>query len=230
MVKAMALVADWESAGTSLLTLGWARLSEAVPPEWLNRLIEARPLAWHPLPEEEGVVRQGGFAAHAELAATDVSVTTLAEELISTLDSVVADNAPLPSFNEVSWTLYPRGSGHITAHRDPAAFTGVIAVTTLGGSATFRVSNATDEAEWETTPGDVVVLGAHGWPGCRSRPVHEVDPPASDDRLIMTLRHNSRGPGGGYDVGSTEYRRVWPPETRANTRGQLSVRKRSAVP
>jgi hypothetical protein len=62
---------------------------------------------------------------------------------------VVADDAPLPSFNEVNWTLYPRESGHITAHRDPATFAGIIAVTTLSGSATFRVSNGTEHAEWD---------------------------------------------------------------------------------
>ncbi len=144
---------------------------------------------------------------------TDDSVVALAHGLISSLDPVVAANAPLPSFNEVSWTLYPKGSGHITAHRDPAAFTGVIAVTTLCGSATFRVSNGTDHAEWETNPGDVVVLGAQGWPGYPAGPVHEVDPPVGGDRMIMTLRHNSRGSGGGYDVGPTEYRRIWPPDT-----------------
>jgi hypothetical protein len=126
---------------------------------------------------------------------------------------VVADDAPLPSFNEVNWTLYPRESGHITAHRDPATFAGIIAVTTLSGSATFRVSNGTEHAEWDVGPGDVVVLGAHGWPGCPLGPVHEVDPPIGGDRMIMTLRHNSRGSGGGYDVGPAAYQRVWPPDT-----------------
>jgi hypothetical protein len=31
IVRTMDLVADWEDAGASLLTVGWARLSEAVP-------------------------------------------------------------------------------------------------------------------------------------------------------------------------------------------------------
>lgn len=157
-------------------------------------------------------MRQGGFTAHADLAVADTSVIALGRELIDSLDCVVAGGTPLPPFNEASWTLYPRGSGHITAHRDPAAFTGVIAVTTLCGSATFRVSNGRNHAEWQTTPGDVVILGTRGCPGCPSGPVHEVDPPAGGERLIMTLRHNSRGPGGGYHVGPTAYRRVWPPE------------------
>jgi hypothetical protein len=147
------------------------------------------------------------------LAVTDSSVRAVAQELIGALGATLVDAAPLPSFNEVSWTLYPTGSGHITAHRDPAAFTGVIAVATLIGSATFRVSNGRDHAEWDAEPGDITLLGAQGWPGCASGPVHEVDPPVNGDRLIMTLRHNSRGAGGGYDVGPTKYRRVWPSET-----------------
>ncbi|HTU38454.1 MAG TPA: hypothetical protein VMF35_10565 [Acidimicrobiales bacterium] len=208
----MLSVVGWDRAGRSLLTQGWVRLPEAVSPEDLERLIEARCSAWQALPEEEGVVRQGGFAAHADLGVTDASVRALAHELIDALGAVLGEAAPLPSFNEVSWTLYPTGSGHITAHRDPAAFTGVIAVATLRGSATFRVSNGRDHAEWDTAPGDVVLLGAHGWPGSPHGPVHEVDPPVDGDRLIMTLRHNSRGAGGGYDVGPTEYRRVWPPD------------------
>jgi hypothetical protein len=208
----MELFADWENAGRSLLAFGWARLPEAVGPERTKLLIEARRSPWQPLPEEEGVVRQRGFGALSGLTAADASVRALALELLSHLDSVVAESAPLPSFNEVNWTLYPAGSGHITAHRDPAAFTGVVAVTTLYGSAPFRVSNGTDQAEWVTGPGDVVVLGANGGPGRARGPVHEADPPISADRLIMTLRHNSRGPGGGYDVGPTGYRRNWPPD------------------
>jgi hypothetical protein len=206
----MLLVPDWTGAGASLLAHGWVCLSGALAKDWSNQLIEARPSPWLPLPEEEGVVRQGGFATHCGLDVAHGSVGAFAHELISALNTVVGEYAPLPSFNEVTWTLYPRAIGYITAHRDPAAFTGVIAVTTLAGSARFRVSNGTDHAEWETAPGDVVVLGAHGWP---SVPVHEVDPPTSGDRMIMTLRHNSRGPGGGYDVGPTEYRRIWPPDT-----------------
>jgi hypothetical protein len=194
------------------LTLGWARLAEAIPSHLLTGLMEARSSPWNPLPEEEGVVRQGGFGAHANLDVTDASVRALAQQLISKLDPVVGEAGPLPPFNEVSWTLYPVGSGHITAHRDPAAFTGIIAVATLCGSATFRVSNGVEHAEWKTAPGDVVILGAQGWPGCPRGPVHEVDPPENGDRLIMTLRHNSRGSGRGYDVGPTQYRRVWPPD------------------
>jgi hypothetical protein len=216
----MGLSANWEMAGDSLLTLGWARLSGAVPSHLLTGLIEARSSPWHPLPEEEGVVRQGGFAAHADLAVADASVQALAQQLTSELDPVVGEAGPLPPFNEVSWTLYPAGSGHITAHRDPAAFTGVIAVITLHGSAMFRVSNGVEHAEWKTSPGDVVLLGAQGWPGCLTGPVHEVDPPVSHDRFIMSFRHNSRGSGGGYDVGPTAYRRVWPHDASSRPREQ----------
>lgn len=205
-------VPDWEKVGRSLSTFGWVCLSRAIPVKELRPLIEARPSPWHALLKEEGVVRQGGFGAHADLAVTAPSVRTLAQDLVSSLDAVV-NTAPIPAFNEVSWTLYPEGSGHITAHRDPAVFTGVIAVATLSGSAKFRVSNGSDHAEWDTEPGDIVILGTQAWPGEFSGPVHEVDPPENGDRLIMTLRHNSRGAGGGYDVGPTEFRDVWPKTT-----------------
>jgi hypothetical protein len=166
------------------------------------------------------------LAAHSDLDVADDSVVALANELVNTFNSVAGGYAPLPSFNEVTWTLYPRDKGHITAHRDPPAFTGVVTVATLAGSARFRVSNGTDHDEWETASGDVVVLGAHGWP---SVPVHEVDPPTDGDRMIMTLRHNSRGPGGGYDVGPTEHRRIWPPDRKPKPALWRQGQKRSVV-
>jgi hypothetical protein len=92
-------------------------------------------------------------------------VPTAPSVLINALDHVVAADAPLPAFNEVSLTLYPRGSGHITAHRDPAAFTGVIAVTTLSGSATpFEVSLAIVAAAAIVSVSSAARLRAHDRP------------------------------------------------------------------
>ena len=109
----------------------------------------------------------------------------------------------MPSFNEATWTRYPDQVGHITAHRDPPAYQGVIAVFTLIGTAVFRIWNDLDSTidEWATMPGDVIVLQGKDWPRPGALcPRHEVEQPFDGDRLIMTLRFNSRGAGGGYDV------------------------------
>ena len=63
-----------------------------------------------------------------------------------------------PLFNEVTWSLYPEGTGHITAHRDPAGVGGVIAIVTLRGTAAFDVRAPNERVEWLTEAGDLVLL------------------------------------------------------------------------
>ena len=75
----------------------------------------------------------------------------------------------------------------------------VIAIVTLRGHAVFRVWQGSEATEWETTDGDLVLLRGHGWPeGDSLCPVHEVESPRRGERMTMTLRHNTRAPGGGY--------------------------------
>ena len=73
-------------------------------------------------------------------------------------------------------------------------------VVTLRGAATFRVFGPDDgPVEWETGAGQLALLRGSGWPDEVSRcPLHEVDPPSSGERMIMTLRRNSGGAGAGY--------------------------------
>lgn len=53
----------------------------------------------------------------------------------------------------------------------------------------------------ESGPGQLALLRGAGWPHEGSRcPLHEVDPPSSGERMIMTLRSNSAGAGAGYTV------------------------------
>lgn len=52
------------SAAEDLLRLGWARLPGAVTAEVVADLMAAPRPEWHPLPEEEGVVRQHGFGSY----------------------------------------------------------------------------------------------------------------------------------------------------------------------
>lgn len=149
---------------------------------------------------EEGVVHSTGSVRTCRWPNAQ-GTKPLAFTLISGL-SVASESLGLPlfpAFNEVTWTFYPDHKCHITAHRDPDAYEGVIAVFTLKRAAKFR--DGVLPSERATTPGDIVLLAGHGWPTADSRcPRHEVEPPGGSDRMIMTMRFNGRGAVGGYDV------------------------------
>ncbi len=202
------LRAGWTQAAEAVLGRGWVRLVEAVPTDVVPGLVDVPRPRWHQLPEQEGVVRQQGFGSYLPVAEVAVTVRNVAEEIaVSLTDAVAVLGMPqVPAFNEVTWTRYPDGRGHITAHRDPPAYSGVIAVVTLMGAARFRVWDEPEGSpltEWLTASGDVVVLRGHRWPRSEARcPRHEVGAPVEGDRIIMTLRHNTRGAGGGYDLGA----------------------------
>ena len=197
------LEADWDLAGERLVEEGWVRLAGAIPHAIASRLLASDRPRWRPLPAEEGAVRQSGFGSYLPLVEAGPDVKELATWLTTSLSNVVIELGvpPVPDFNEVTWTRYPAGTGHITAHEDPPAYGGVIAVVTLVGSAIFRAWSSSGATEWETGIGDVVVLQGAGWPTTKSRcPLHEVEPPRREQRIIMTLRHNTRGAGGGYEL------------------------------
>lgn len=57
----------------------------------------------------------------------------------------------------------PAGRGHITAHRNPSAYGGVVAMFTLAGHARFRVwTNPEEVSDLETGPGQLVLLRGAG--------------------------------------------------------------------
>jgi len=200
------LRADWNSATDAVLARGWARLTEAVPDGLVSRLVDTPRPEWHELPEEEGVVRQHGLGSFLPVVEAAETVRNLADEIAASLTGAGAVHGlpRVPAFDEASWTWYPEGHGHITAHRDPPACGGVIAVVTLIGSAPFRVWDEPEGSplvEWSTGAGDVVVLQGRGWSRSQDRcPRHGVGPRSGV--MIMTLRHNTRGAGNGYDFGS----------------------------
>ena len=141
------------------------------------------------------------------MADADVAVRDLAGEIATSLTEAMAvlGMPAVPTFNDVSWTRYPEGRGHITAHRDPPAYGGVIAVVTLAGAARFQVWDEPEgvppPSEWRTRSGDLVVLRGQGWPRTHDLcPRHGVEPPVDGDRMIMTLRYNTRGAGVPYDL------------------------------
>ena len=192
---------DWKEAWRSLVHHGCARLPAAVSDDAAGRLADARQASWKPLPPEEGVVRQHGFGSYVPFEDAGVAVQKLASQVVTQLARAATPGTPiLPPFNEATWTHYPAGLGHISEHRDPPAYTGIIVVTTLLGEARFvACSDGGDQQEWLTSTGDIVLLTGCGWPTDSSRcPVHAVDPPAATDRMILTLRSNARGAGADY--------------------------------
>jgi hypothetical protein len=195
----------WDSAAECLFgPRRWARLPQAAPSELVSSLATVEGREWQPL-QDEGVVHQHGWGAYIPLATAPPPVLRAADT-ISTSVTRLAEARGLPAapqFNEVTWTRYPKGRGAISPHRDPGDYHGLIAIFTLEGSAPFRVLD--DESDswssWQTMPGDLVLLRS-GWPAPGDRcPTHAAEPPPDGERMIMTLRSNRRGAGGGYSVG-----------------------------
>ncbi len=200
-VAAHLAVSDWSAAVTALAGSGWVRLADAVAPASVRTLVDAPRPAWHHLPEQEGVVRQHGKGSYLPMDDCDDLVKAFASEVVGSLSAAAEGQGwpPMPMFNEVTWTLYPAGTGHITAHRDPPGCGGVIAVTTLVGTARFSVLDGDRSSEWLTAAGDVVLLRGRGWPSPGALcPRHAVEPPIGGDRIIMTMRYNTSGPGADY--------------------------------
>ena len=190
---------DWVTGLQMLRRNGFVRLGKALNGVACEALTEAAPEPWHDLPTEEGVVRQSGRATGGLLEDAPAVVRQLGEHVISAISAASREITPPPLFNEVTWSLYPEGTGHITAHRDPAGVGGVIAIVTLRGNAAFDVRAPKERVEWFTEAGDLVLLCGNGWPEDDTRcPVHSVGPPVGADRMILTLRHNKGGAGANY--------------------------------
>jgi hypothetical protein len=192
-----------DEAVSGLATRGWARAQEALDGTLTAQLAEDHGREWH-VAGDEGVVRQHVLGSYTPFAKAPPVVRAVGDRLIAGLSSAAEQHGlpTLPRFNEATWGRYPPGTGHITAHRDPPAYRGVIAVFTLYGQARFRVWDVDHEVtEWDTGPGQLVILRGSGWPKADSRcPRHDVEPPKHDERMIMTLRYNSGGAGAGYAV------------------------------
>lgn len=197
---------DWGSTVQAVIDSGWCRVPGAISAGRAGRLIQAASGPWRPLPHNEGggAVYQAGSGTFAVLQDAGLAVRTVAQFLRGHLmDAAPAGCPELPAFNEVSWTRYPQGAGHITGHRDPPGCGGVIAVLTLAGNATFYVGPSLTRCidSWQVSRGDLVVLRGFGWPAAGARcVVHGVEPPQAGERVIMTLRHNRGGAGADYFI------------------------------
>jgi hypothetical protein len=189
----------WPTAVSSLIDHGYTRLEGLVDASACTLLAASAPASWEQLPEVEGEVHQAGLRAWVAFDAAAPVVQEFGRTICDSLTAVHSDVPAVPCFNEVQWGRSYGGVGFITAHRDPPAAGGVIAIVTLRGRAVFRVWHGSQAAEWETTDGDLVLLRGQGWPQPDAIcPVHEVESSRGQDRMTMTLRHNTRGPGGGY--------------------------------
>lgn len=191
----------WADALGGLVSQGWARVVDALDGGVVEELADEDRRRWRLL-GDEGVVRQHAYGSYLPLEAAKAAVRGVAGGLVAGLSDAAGQRGlpALPAFNEVTWGRYPARAGRISRHADPADYGGVIAVFTLRGAATFRVFGPDGGAvEWETGAGQLALLRGSGWPDEASRcPLHEVDPPPSGERMIMTLRCNSGGAGAGY--------------------------------
>ncbi len=197
------LVVRWDEAVAGLADRGWTMVPGVLNYDLRSAVTHDDRRRWRLL-GEEGIVRQHAYGAYLPVAEALPAVRSLAVALVAGLSAAAVriGLSELPKFNEVTWGRYPAGVGGISAHRDPGAYGGVIAVFTLWGRATFRVLDGEQvAAQWDTGPGQLALLRGRGWPRVDSVcPVHEAVPPTVGDRGIMTFRHNLGGAGAGYTV------------------------------
>lgn len=104
--------------------------------------------------------------------------------------------------NEVGVARYRRGSLGITPHLDGKWYRRLVAVVTVHGRARFAVCGSRDPEdvveEWETEPGDLVLMRGPGLAGSRDgRPFHLVEGPRRGIRLSLGLRMAVPRDGGG---------------------------------
>ena len=164
--EVLALKIPWDDAVLELASRGWARAPEAVDEVLATRLAEDDGRQWH-VAGEEGAVRQHVIGSYRPLLEAQPIVRAAGEALVTGLSTAaVGKGLPVvPAFNEATWGRYPSGAGHITAHRDPPAYGGVLAVFTLYGHALFRAWDDSGEAMvWDTGPGQIVIMRGAGWP------------------------------------------------------------------
>jgi hypothetical protein len=193
----------WDDAVTALTDRGWAFIPTALSVDLAQQLGEDDRRQWRLL-GNEGKVEQHAFGAYMPFTETLPLARGMGDDLIAGLSEAAKRRGlpEVPGFNEATWSRWPVRTGRITAHRDPREYGGIIAIFTLRGRAMFRVFDDDQQAtEWETGPGQLAILRGNGWPLSDSRClVHEVEPPTSEERMIMTFRYNSGGAGAGYSV------------------------------
>jgi hypothetical protein len=198
-VPVTSLDVDWAEAAAGLRQRGWVRLPAALLGTERAELISAAPDTWSRQEDDVFGVKQGGMICGGVLHGAAPVVRHLATALTERLSHGAPELPPLPAFTDVSWTRDENGSLFITPHRDPPTAGGAIAVATLYGEGRFRVWDVEGRHEWDTQSGDIVLLRGKGWPADDAEcPIHEAVSPVDGGRMVMTLRHNTGGPGADY--------------------------------
>ncbi len=209
---------------------GWLRLPAFVTAR--RALLPPAGITWRPLTPTVGRVRQAGAYIQLPLRDAPQAVRCFADDLCGVICPARGLGCPHPpglrpfpgqsrrglcctetrscsktalppvAFNEVTWQRYTPTAGHISAHRDQARYTGVIAVCTLVGEAPFSLLSQRDPdlvvAWWLAGPGDLVLLRGAGFGHREARcPLHRVDPPSRGERLTLALRWREGARGMG---------------------------------
>jgi alkylated DNA repair dioxygenase AlkB len=177
------------------------RLPGALADDECRALQDIAPATWRELEPRVGYVEQAGEYAQLALVDSSLAVQEVAAAITERVATARRDIDPaILVFNEATWQRHAEGVGRISAHRDQSFYVGVIAILTLLGSAPFAILGGREPRvvieEWNTAPGDVVLLRGTGWGDPDARcPWHDVGRPTTSQRITLTLRHNSRGPG-----------------------------------
>ncbi|HXF37314.1 MAG TPA: hypothetical protein VNO17_09065 [Actinomycetota bacterium] len=197
---------DLRAALRRTAAAGYARVPEAADPGFLRlvrREVEAGPL--QRFEGSFGKVRQEieGFDVGAPMEGFP-GVRELATELTAVVRAHGRGLRGLATWrvNEVGVARYRPGSLGITPHLDGRWYRRLVAVLTVHGRARFAVCASRDPGdvveEWETEPGDLVLMRGPGLAGHRDgRPFHLVEGPRRGTRLSLGLRMSVPREGRG---------------------------------
>lgn len=184
---------------------GYARVRGTVLPGYLSRLrreVEAGP--FRRFEGSFGKVRQEieGFDVTAPMEGFPL-LRALARELEGLVRAHGRGIRGLATWRvgEVGVARYRPGSIGITPHLDGKWYRRLVAVITVHGRARFAICGSRDAAdvveEWETEPGDLVLMRGPGLGGHRDgRPFHLVEGPRRGTRLSLGFRMPVAGTAG----------------------------------
>jgi hypothetical protein len=161
-------------------------LSHAV----LGTLSNYRPPSLSPLTPTTGRVTQRASAGPiGDLRVLEVCRRI--EHDILTAIPEWGEQQPGFAFNELLYQRYGT-EGYVSPHRDHLRYIGIIVLVTISGSASFSVLRERDDecvlAQWNVSPGDIVLLHGADLDGIDRRPFHCVNTPIGGSRALLSMR------------------------------------------
>lgn len=94
------------------------------------------------------------------------------------------------NLNSSELIRYRKGSSGITPHRDGLNFRNLVCVFNISGKGRFFICSdrsGNNSVEFDSTPGNVVMMRAPGFMGSYERPFHFVED-ISEERYVFVLR------------------------------------------